>query len=90
MFYSLSHTYATHKLTFDSVPIHTLAIQMGTSVLMIERHYNHLKVVQAIEQLRGEETSRLIATGSVVDAEYASKRVNKAAAKPAKAASKQK
>jgi integrase len=46
VFYSLRHTYATLALTHDKVPIHTLAKQMGTSVLMIERHYSHLKVVQ--------------------------------------------
>jgi predicted nucleic acid-binding protein len=60
------------------VPIHTLAKQMGTSVLMIERHYSHLKVVQAIDQLRGEETRRLIDAGGVVDETYASKRKQKA------------
>jgi integrase len=87
VFYSLRHTYATLALTYDSVPIHTLAKQMGTSVLMIERHYSHLKVVQAIEQLRGEETNRLIAAGSVVDAEYASKRATKVA-KQSKSANK--
>ena len=81
VFYSLRHTYATLALTYDRVPIHTLAKQMGTSVLMIEKHYSHLKVVQAIEQLRGEETSKLIEMGSVVDAEYESKRVKKAAVK---------
>jgi integrase len=43
VFYSLRHTYATFALTHDQVPIHTLAKQMGTSVLMIERHYSHLK-----------------------------------------------
>ena len=80
VFYSLRHTYATLALTHDRVPIHTLAKQMGTSVGMIEKHYSHLKVVQAIEQLRGEETNRLIAAGSVVDAEYESKKVKKAAA----------
>ena len=90
VFYSLRHTYATLALTYDSVPIHTLAKQMGTSVLMIEKHYSHLKVVQAIEQLRGEETSKLIAMGSVADADYESKQVKKAAAKKAKTASKQK
>jgi hypothetical protein len=42
------------------VPIHTLAKQMGTSVLMIERHYSHLQVIQAIEQLRGTNTRKLI------------------------------
>ena len=88
VFYSLRHTYATLALTYDSVPIHTLAKQMGTSVLMIEKHYSHLKVVQAIEQLRREETSKLIAAGSVVDAEYASKRVNKSATKKVKVTSK--
>lgn len=73
VFYSLRHTYATLALTHDQVPIHTLAKQMGTSVLMIEKHYSHLKVVQAIEQLRNHETRRLIAAGSVIDQAYASK-----------------
>ncbi len=77
VFYSLRHTYATLALTNDQVPIHTLATQMGTSVLMIERHYSHLKVVQAIDQLRGEETRRLIGAGGVVDEIYTSKRKQK-------------
>lgn len=67
VFYSLRHTYATLALTHDQVPIHTLAKQMGTSVVMIEKHYSHLKVVQAIEQLRNYETRRLIAAGSVIE-----------------------
>jgi integrase len=73
VFYSLRHTYATLALTNDKVPIHTLAKQMGTSVLMIESHYSHLKAVQAIEQLRGEETRRLIEAGGVVDEIYKAK-----------------
>ena len=77
VFYSLRHTYATLALTNDQVPIHTLAKQMGTSVLMIEKHYSHLKVVQAIDQLRGEETRRLIDAGGVVDEIYTSKRKKK-------------
>ena len=80
VFYSLRHTYATLALTNDQVPIHTLAKQMGTSVLMIEKHYSHLKVVQAIDQLRGEETRRLIDAGGVVDEIYTSKRKKKGAA----------
>ena len=64
--YSLRHTYATLKLTHDKVPVHTLARQMGTSVLMIEKHYSHLKVLQAIEQLRGEETRRLLQQGTAI------------------------
>jgi integrase len=77
VFYSLRHTYATLALTNDKVPIHTLAKQMGTSVLMIEKHYSHLKVVQAIDQLRGEETRRLIEAGGVVDEIYTSKKKRK-------------
>lgn len=73
VFYSLRHTYATLALTHDQVPIHTLAKQMGTSVVMIEKHYSHLKVVQAIEQLRNYETRKLIAAGSVIEQTYVSK-----------------
>ena len=40
--YSLRHTYATFALTRHGADIHALAKQMGTSVLMIERHYSHL------------------------------------------------
>ena len=40
--YSLRHTYATFALLNDGMVIHALAIQMGTSIGMIERHYSHL------------------------------------------------
>lgn len=40
--YSLRHTYATFALLNDGMDIHTLAIQMGTSINMIEQHYSHL------------------------------------------------
>ena len=40
--YSLRHTYATFALINDGMDIHALAIQMGTSIGMIERHYSHL------------------------------------------------
>jgi integrase len=36
------HTYATFALLNDGMDIHALAIQMGTSIGMIERHYSHL------------------------------------------------
>jgi integrase len=67
VFYSLRHSYATFALEHDKVPIHTLAKQMGTSVLMIERHYSHLSVVVAIDQLRGEESRGLISGGGIVN-----------------------
>jgi hypothetical protein len=41
---------------------------------MIEKHYSHLQVIQAIEQLRGTNTRKLIESGSKVGDEYQSKR----------------
>jgi len=79
VFYSFRHTYATLALTHDKVPIHTLAKQMGTSVLMIERHYSHLKVIQAVEQLSGVETRRKIASTSTVEDIYKSSQEKKKA-----------
>jgi len=40
--YSLRHTYATFALLNDGMDIHALAVQMGTSIGMIERHCSHL------------------------------------------------
>lgn len=74
VFYSLRHTYATMMLTHDKVLMHTLTKQMGTSTSMVDKHYSHLNVEQAIEQLRGEETRRLLNAGGVIDDVYASKK----------------
>ena len=60
VFYSLRHTYATFKLTYDKTPIYTLAEHMGTSVAMIEKHYGHLKVKEALPQLKGDTTRELL------------------------------
>ena len=60
VFYSLRHTYATFKLTYDKTPVYTLAEHMGTSVSMIEKHYGHLKVKEALPQLKGETTRGLL------------------------------
>jgi integrase len=48
--YSLRHTYATFALT-EGVDIHTLARQMGTSTLMVERHYSKLTPMMAAAKL---------------------------------------
>ena len=48
--YSLRHTYATTEL-LAGTDIHTLARQMGTSVLMLERHYSKLTATMAAERL---------------------------------------
>lgn len=48
--YSLRHTYATLEL-LAGTDIHTLARQMGTSVVMLERHYSKLTATMAAQQL---------------------------------------
>ena len=44
---------------------------------MIERHYSDLEPVKAIDQLRGEETRRLIDAGTVLYEAYQSNKVAK-------------
>ncbi len=68
--YSLRHTYATIALQIDKVEIHALALQMGTSVGMIEQHYSHLDAVKAAHQLRGEQSRQLIEAAGVIDRRY--------------------
>lgn len=65
--YSLRHTYATIALQIDNVEIHTLALQMGTSVGMIEQHYSHLDAVKAVHQLRGEQSRQLMEASGAID-----------------------
>ena len=72
VFYSLRHTYATLAITHDLVPFAALTLQMGTSVQMIQKHYNHLKIKEAIEQLRRIETRKLLSSGGVIDEIYKS------------------
>jgi hypothetical protein len=50
----LRHTYATFSLLNDGMDVHTLAVQMGTSILMIERHYSHLTPRLKKEMLTGK------------------------------------
>ncbi|MGD1886119.1 MAG: tyrosine-type recombinase/integrase [Cohaesibacteraceae bacterium] len=40
--YSLRHTYATFALQCEGMDVHPLAVQMGNSIQMIEKHYRHL------------------------------------------------
>ena len=50
--YSLRHYYATQRL-LENIPIHDLAEQMGTSVLMITKHYSHLTPLMKAKQFAG-------------------------------------
>ena len=74
VFYSLRHTYATLRLTLEGTAIHTLAKHMGTSVAMIERHYSHLQVKEAKEQLRGEKVRALLRSLGNIDGVYKPKK----------------
>jgi integrase len=49
--YSLRHTYATFALIYGRVSVYTLAVNMGTRVDMIEKHYGHVKPLQAHKEL---------------------------------------
>lgn len=51
--YSLRHYYATQRV-LEGMSFGLLAKQMGTSILMIERHYSHLKPLMVAEQLAGD------------------------------------
>ena len=50
--YSLRHYYATQRL-LEGIPIHDLSQQMGTSVLMITKHYSHLTSLMKAKQFAG-------------------------------------
>jgi integrase len=50
--YSLRHYYATQRL-LEGIPIHDLAEQMGTSVVMITKHYSHLTPLMKAKQFAG-------------------------------------
>lgn len=50
--YSLRHYYATQRV-LEGMSFGQLASQMGTSIIMIERHYSHLKPLMIAEQLAG-------------------------------------
>jgi integrase len=66
----LRHTYATIALQIDNVEIHTLAVQMGTSVAMIEQHYSHLDAVKAVHQLRGQQSRQLMEAHGAIDERF--------------------
>jgi len=50
--YSLRHFYATYQL-FNGRNIHKLAIQMGTSVGMLEQHYSKLTPMLMAKEFAG-------------------------------------
>jgi len=56
--YSLRHTYATMRI--NEVPVYQLAVNMGTSVEMIEKYYSHARTTDpsfAQSMTKGNQTS---------------------------------
>lgn len=54
--YSLRHMYATFKI-INGIDMATLAVQMGTSIGMLEKHYSKLKPYMKLATLNGAQTS---------------------------------
>lgn len=57
--YSLRHTYATLLIEKDAVEIYLLALQMGTSVEMIRKHYGHVNILKAAGHLKADNARQL-------------------------------
>lgn len=51
--YSMRHMYATFAIVYEGIDLHLLAKQMGTSILMIEKHYSHLTPRMNAQKLAG-------------------------------------
>ena len=75
--YCLRHTYATIKLLHDKIPPNILRKQMGTSIGMLEKHYDHITTIKAADQLRDDESRQLIEAGGVVNEKYEYREVNR-------------
>jgi len=69
--YSLRHTYATIRLLYDKVSPAIIVKQMGTSLSMLEKHYDHIETIKSVHQLRNDESRKLIEADIQVDSKYA-------------------
>jgi hypothetical protein len=73
--YSLRHYYATQRL-LEGIPIHDLAQQMGTSVLMIQKHYSHLTPLMKATQFAGSLSTDGSAESAEIKAIMSAQMVN--------------
>ena len=53
--YSIRHTYATMQILLNKIDLHTLAVQMHTSIAMLEKHYSHLTPTLRAKELAGRQ-----------------------------------
>jgi integrase len=53
--YSLRHTYATQRLIHGDLDSLTLAENMGTSIVQIQRHYSHVTTLQKAAELTADK-----------------------------------
>jgi hypothetical protein len=82
--YSLRHTYATIRLLHDKVTPQILVKQMGTSLSMLEKHYDHITTLNAVNQLRAEESRKLIEVSEEIDSRYEYKEIKQSKLKAKK------
>ncbi|MBT8634025.1 hypothetical protein C2751_00055 [Polynucleobacter paneuropaeus] len=68
--YCLRHTYATIKLLHDNISPSIIVKQMGTSLGMLEKHYDHINTIKAAHHLRDDESRQLIRAGGKVNEKY--------------------
>ena len=57
--YSMRHTYATFQI-LNGIDLHTLAVQMHTSIAMLETHYSHLTPTLKAKELAGRQSVKKI------------------------------
>ncbi len=70
--YSIRHTYATIKL-LEGKDIYMIALQMGTSVGMIEKHYSHATALMNASNIVGDSstpTSKPTNATSILDLDF--------------------
>ena len=60
----------------EGIPIHDLAEQMGTSVLMISQHYSHLTALMKAKQFAGTLSSDGTAESAEIQAIMSAQMVN--------------
>lgn len=71
--YCLRHTYATMLMEKDAVDVFLLALQMGTSVEEIKKHYGHVNILKAADHLKAGRARQLFRGVGLMNTIYKSK-----------------
>ena len=71
--YCLRHTYATLLMEKDAVDVFLLALQMGSSVEMIKKHYGHVNILKAADHLKAGRARQLFRGVGLMNTIYKNK-----------------